>query len=418
MGVYSSVLAAEPAPTSEQPVSMQQYRTVVNVLRKTMERVDRLEKAKAGAGASTSGDGAVDLTALDSEPGKPPVATSQDRASMERGAIGSPRFKTYFDLNLLYRPGNSNPSDSGEFTFQNIHSYLFYEMMPDPGFQFAFDIRPDPKFYQMEFQTTQSLKLRAGKIWIPFDDTSPHNIFGGRVNVSTLSPNGKTFLPSVWAELGVGLNSTIADSSALKLVGDLYVVNGLGAGGTDPVTSTGEYPDFANASAVDQNRDKAVGGRLHALWGGTFGTGVSYYTGRWTAAARGSELPVSRRLRLLGIDSQLNLGATEFRVGLASMSVDLPTVDRLGNSKFGRGGNYVEMGHRFGENQSWKMLLRGGKIQLDDRAISQNDQAIVGATLLKRIKYVEVSLEHSRDIKKTPPRQEKSLTNLRLIVTL
>jgi hypothetical protein len=323
----------------------------------------------------------------------------------------APNWKVYFDLNLVNRPAAASP-----LTFANYHALLFYEILPSSDLQFSFDVNPSPRFYELDYQLTKRIQLRAGKIWIPFDDMSPHNIFGGRVNTSTLGVSSARFLPDIWSELGVGAKFSMIDESMLTLTGHLYAVNGLGSGGTDPVTTGGTYPQFSDSSSLstDNNRDKAFGGRIHTLIAKRLGIGASAYTARWNDDTSAS----ARRLSIVGADAQFKLtNVTEFRAGLATMTIGIDA-DSKGRSQFKRGGAYGEVGQKFGSENQWKALLRGGQVQLDDRVIDVTDQKIFGGTLLYKPSTIEFSAHHSRDVKRVVGKSAYSYSALRVIIAL
>ena len=150
----------------------------------------------------------VDLSTLDA-PSTPSSgsgsnfkpAISYSGAGVKPG--GEKIFKVFFDLALYSRPGVT------PLSFGNFHSYVFLDILPRENIQFSFDLasaRGSPSFYELDWQIAPWVQLRAGKIWIPFDDMSPHNLFGGRINVSTLAPpGGEPFLPSLWTDLGTDL---------------------------------------------------------------------------------------------------------------------------------------------------------------------------------------------------------------------
>ncbi len=403
----SAVVAAPVAPVGDvRPVTQEQFKSALRILKRTLDRVDSMDKK----GSSGSNDGSVDLNSIDSgsaDAGKAPVGAG---AKPTHGFSSvAPNFKVFFDLNLVNRPGVAGQ----EFAFTNYHSFLFFEILPNPDMQFSFDI-PFSKFYELDYQLTPKLQVRAGKIWIPFDDMAPHNIFGGRVSVSRLAPSSnQAFLPDVWADYGVGFKYQFMDTQALSVLGHAYIVNGFGGAGSDPAGGP-SYPQFTDVQGPsDNNRDKALGMRVHAVIAGKLGLGLSYYTQRWNSD---SEL-VAKKFTLFGIDGQLRLGAIEFRAGLASGQAEIP-VDINRNTSFRRGGLYGEVGYKFGKEQVWKLLGRGGTIQLDDRAISVTDQTIIGGTILRRFGTLELSFEHSRDIKSNPAKINTSYTNVRLVVAL
>lgn len=312
-------------------------------------------------------------------------------------------FKVYFDLNLVYRPGI--PAPASELTFDNYHAFLFFEGTPMPGIQFNFEV-VGLRFYELDWQITPNLQFRAGKIWIPFDDTTPHNIYGGRVNVSAINTGTAVFLPDLWTELGVGLKWNVLDVKNLNLVADAYIVNGMSDGGSDPVNTSGKYPSFSGNSTADNNLDKAVGGRIHGLFFNRHGLGLAAYSNRWT-----DQSDFAKRYLILGADYQFKMTSlTDLRLGIASMKVDLP------NDTMNRAGTYAEFAQYLSHSRAWRLILRGGTLQLDDRVIDKNDQRIVGATLTWRPNVIMFSIEHSRDIQKFSGKSNYSFTNLRMVV--
>ncbi len=402
------------APTVTQSVNREEFKRLVKILKQTMDRVEVVEKRNqilqqkinAGAGKSTpsvGADGAVDLNSMNSEAGRPPVGTASSAGSS--GGAVQPTFKTYFDLALIMQPGPNN------FSFDNFHQFLFFEIVPNPNLQFTFHIDPTPKYFELDYQLTKRVQIRAGRIWIPFDDLNPHTMFGGRINTSRIAL-GSTFLPDVWANLGIGVKITLIDSSFFSLLTHLYIVNGFRAGGTDPTTgvASNNYPNLSDTTTFpDNNRDKAIGGRAQAIiGGGHLNIGASFYTSRWS-----QESDDPARLIAVGLDAQIRFLSSELRAGLAGIISDLlPT----GTTGFTRGGAYVEYGQRFGRNQDWKFLLRGGMVQLDSRVVAATDQMLAGGTLLYKPGPVEFSMGYSRDFRQVATKANYDLFIARVIM--
>jgi hypothetical protein len=315
----------------------------------------------------------------------PNAPSSKDPA--HRGDQGvAPSFHVYFDFDLVDQPG------AQPLSFDNYHSFLFFEILPTPEISFTFDVEAQPKYYELDYQVTPKLQVRFGKIWIPFDDLSPHNIYGGRTNISRISP-GPAFLPDIWTEMGVGVKYQFVDTKNLNLVGNLYVTNGFGdANGKDPLGNNPDYPDFSDSqvTTIDNNSEKAIGGRMHALIGNRLGLGVSYYHDRWNPDGGQAE-----NVDMYGSDFSYQFGkGFELRAGFIVMKVTMITGD------FDRGGYYTELGKRFGKQDAWKILIREGQVQEDDRVIQKSDQKIIGATLLYQPNVLEYSIEYSQDIEK------------------
>jgi hypothetical protein len=418
--------AAHAAPADNRPVTQEQFRQLVKIFKNVVNRLDRVEKQvkdiESRPGGPSKKEEVIDLGASDAKVMSAPVEAASTRVGAHGGSLAMPTFKVYFDLDLIHRPGTGN----NVFTFTNFHTFLFFEIIPTPDIQFSFDMngQGSPNYYELDYQATPRLQLRFGKIWIPFDDLSPHNIFGGRTNVSRLRLAGDAFLPDLWAELGLGLKYQLIESKTISMTGWVYIVNGFGSGGTDPRQGGTNYPSFAGSAVgtLDNNRDKAIGGRIHTLLGRKWGFGFSFYSGRWNDETSS----VAQRVNIVGIDSQLRLRATEFRAGLASMAVGLPggpgepyeptpTNTNPGKS-FTRGGYYVEAGQKLGREQQWKLLGRFGFVQTDNRVLSAGDQQLVGGTLLWKPGLIEYSFEHSRDLLKRDDKISYSYSAFRIIM--
>ncbi|MGZ3650628.1 MAG: hypothetical protein ACXWSC_05520 [Bdellovibrionota bacterium] len=426
---------AETADTK--PVSAERFNRLVSIMKRMNDRIDELEgeaqiqkqagvsnpqgaatrgelerlrqkvasleaqlKAGAPAKGAAAAEGPVNLEDMDSGPAKAIAGLGNGNAQ--------PLLKIFFDLNLYSMPGGT--AQGSGFTFDNFHSFVLLDVNPDPDISFSTIIETTPHFYELDYKLSQRLTMRMGKIWIPFDDLNPHNIFGGMTNVSRIYV-GDPFLPDLFADLGIGLRMKFFDSSDFSLVGDAYVVNGFQSGGTDPVTAGSAYPNFGTLpTGADNNREKSYGGRAHALIGNVFGLGGSVYTGRWT-----NKDDASKSLLAIGVDSQIVLGGTSLRAGIASMNVKLPPTSP--NDSYSRGGSYAELGQKFGPSSQWQFLVRGGLLNLDDRVVDRNDKEVVGAKLIWKPNLLEYSIETSKDIKKLAAKANTSFTNLRVVAS-
>lgn len=429
--VFATLLnpAVTPAQGAEAPdnraVTQTQFKELVRIFKKVIGRMDSLEKKvktlenKGKEPPITSigseSEEVVDLENLGSgEIGKPPVDTPASSTTYKHSGGIRPGIKMFFDFLLYSRPGIA------DLTFDSFHTLLLVELTPTPEVQFSFDVNPSPRYFELDYMLTEKLQLRVGKIWIPFDDMAPHNVFGGRVNVSRLAL-GAAFLPDIWTDLGVGLKYQALDTRPLSLVSHLYVVNGFRSGGRDLLnTSTGPegYPSFSDLPIQpDNNRDKAFGGRVAATIYNRLSLGASAYTGRWS-----SQSSDSYRMNIFGGDAQLRLGNTEIRTGVATMAVKIPEYsyenadgDALTGDQYLRGGAYVELGQKFFDGKV-KILGRGGILQLDDRLIDVTDQTLVGGTILWKPSIIQFSLEHSRDLNRAVGKRNYSFTGARIVM--
>ncbi len=433
--VLALAVAEETASAVESPVTQTKFAKMIEIMKRMYQRIDEIEARMAsGSGKSANSGKNSDtqtelealrqrVAAMEAELGKggrsSPAKTKGDAVDLDQldssptqSAVkekAQPMFKVYFDLDFYSMPGGTTQGSG--LTFDNFHSLILLDFVPTEDIHFSVDVNPSPKFYELDYQISRPVMMRFGKIWIPFDDMSPHNLFGGRTDVSRIS-QGDAFLPDLFTDLGVGVQIKLADSPELKLVADAYVVNGFQSGGTDPVTPNSLYPKFGPELSLgpDNNRDKAFGGRLHTLLGNALGIGGSYYTDRWTNNA-----DPFRRLVMTGEDAQFYLGSTAFRAGAAQMTVQLPPTAT--QDSFKRGGTYAEISQKIGSEQHWKFLIRGGTLNLDDRIIDINDKQIGGVGLIFKPNLIEWSIEHSRDFKRLPIKGNYSFTNFRIIAS-
>ena len=356
-------------------------------------------------GKASIPDEAVDLSDLDTDsvtpPGKSGGSPPRGHDRGQKGMAGAPLFKVLFDLWLWARPGVT------QLSFDNFHSLMLVDFFPKPELQFSFEVSPAPRYYELTYRVSPGFSVRGGRIWIPFDQAHPHNLFGGYMNVSRLrQPGTEAFLPDVWTDLGLALQVQLADSRELALEGQLYVVNGFGAGGTDPLNEVSlRYPRFEPQGVADNNGDKAFGLRLHALISSVFGLGFSAYTCRYT-----DETDAGQRLSILGADASLNLsGGTLFRAGYVTFKAELPAPSTAPD--LGRSGMYAELTQRFAEK--WKLYGRIGQSQNDNRLTNIADVRFVGGGLIYDLGLVQFSIQHFRDINEVAGKRGTQWTALR-----
>lgn len=426
LAVVLSLFLINIAPAEAQrefrTVSRKKFNKVVKILLDTVKRTkqleeqvitmqDKLRKAKGqGVGQSQSpgfevpsgDDSVVDLSSLNDDPSVSSSATDHG---------GGLHFNLYFDFWIKSQPGSNSAQGSG-FTFDNIHNFFLVEVSPTPDIQFSAEINPNPRYFELDYQVTRWLQVRLGKIWIPFDQMSPHNLFGGRTNATDLRVNGEaTFLPDIWADLGIGLKFNLWERQNLTIIGHFYVVNGFGSGGTDPIGQTTIYPSFGESQVRidDNNRAKSLGGRLHSLIYRTVGVGFSLYHGRYSD---NDQEPLA--VTLYGLDTQLYFNRLEFRFGYTNGTVKIPSTT-VGGDTYNRPAYYAEASYKLGEKRHWKLVALTGGINNDNRVTDVNDQTIVGGKILYRPNNIEWGMQYSRDLKELAAKGNNSLFAVRVV---
>ncbi len=361
---------------------------------------DRSAKGSDMSVSSASGDGAVDLNALNTSPA--PTSAGGGGAPSE-GANG-PQFKAYFDVLLTNRPGIS------PLTFDNYHTFFLVDFIPKPGIQFSFELSPTPRFFQLDYDITDRFGFYVGRIMVPFDDMNPHNRFGGYINNSkTAQPGAPAFLPDIWADLGVGIRYKLLDLSNLTVLTHLYLVNGFQEGGNDPVTVGSPYPNFGALPAPDNNADKTLGVRFQTDFFQMVSFIFSFQTGNYANAGRPSS-----RMTVLGAGARIRPNSTtQIRVGYVYFTVDLPLGSAL--SSFQRGGLYGEFRQKFG---SFYAAVEAGVLQTDDRVSDGGDQTMVGGRLGYQTAMFDLSLQYRHDMKDSAAKINRDFTALRFAISL
>lgn len=321
------------------PVTEEELKSWTDWVKKSIYTLDQREKRieqkeAAAGGVSGKGEQAIDLSSAD--------ASAMAGAAPAAADSKAPRLETYFDFALVNQPGTYD-----SLAFDNYHSFVFFDITPAPNLSFSFNLlgpNTFPIYYELDYQYSKRLTLRAGKIFIPFDDLSihsPHNIFGGREGLAQLMPsgttdgvsgnNGGTFLPSLWTELGIGLKYMLIDTSALQLESHFTISNGFPPSGQDPVTldiGPNFSPGFTPAPTSEGSgsgtarRNKSYDFRVHALFANRFGIGASMYTGQWNNDQGSAVGPGHLFLTMTGMDGQIYFAkGVELRGGFALMNV-------------------------------------------------------------------------------------------------
>lgn len=389
--VYRPSTAPRPAPTSA-PVA-----------------------APPSTAAPAASGGAIDLSTLNAEPPPstvtPPGALSTSSATAYGGrAAVVPNFRFYFDFWLISRPGVT------DLSFQNVHSISMVEISPKPNLTFGFELRPDPRYYEIAIQLNRRAKVKLGRIWVPFDDMNPHNNFGGRVNTQQLISGDTLFLPNIWTDLGVSFEYKILETSKIDFGAVLYVLNGFKSTTSGPRTGDTLYPSFTDAGTggfteKDNNKDKAIGARAQLGLGTMFSFGASGYMQRYTA-----DDETDLGMLLFGLDARAKINRFEFRAGYLAGTFDVLNSDVVMSAK--KGGAYGEAWYRWGRSEQWRFVARAGVLQPDNRVITVNDQMAAGVGIFYRPDFIQYSIEHSRDLKSDVPRVNDQITWARVAISL
>jgi hypothetical protein len=190
----------------------------------------------------------------------------------------------------------------------------------------------------IDFSFSPSLVVRAGIILPPLgafnvNHDSPRWNFVDRPIVST------EIIPSTLSEVGFGIHGRLAPP-VVGLTYDLYLTNGL----TDGVIAneagrarlaSGKSEE---AFAEDNNGSPAVSGRIAAQHPRFGEVGASFYTGFYNSyQIEGEQVDAKRRVTLVALDAQSQLGPIELRGELAATRIDIPDdlAELYGSSQLG-----------------------------------------------------------------------------------
>lgn len=321
------------------------------------------------------------------------------------GTSAEPHFSTLFDLLLAYRPG---PGREG-LSFLNFHPLLFFDIHPLKPLHFSFEVNfnnpssPSSRYYELDYQPNRTVLIRVGRIWIPFDEMSPHNLFGGLVNTSRLAFGNTPYLPDIWADLGAAVRLSPVHTKQLEIDTHLYVVNGFNStGGTSPL------PNFSQNLGSDNNDNKSIGARVHFLIGQRVGLGASFYTGRWS-----NQQDEVAPLTIFGGDAQLLFSSTEFHAGLSLMNVSYAS-----GASFQRSAYYLEGQQKFGAAQEFRAVVRLGNQDTNSTVVDDSDNTVLGGGLRWKPNFIGLALEHYQDLKEVPGKTAYGITFLRMSIQL
>jgi len=190
----------------------------------------------------------------------------------------------------------------------------------------------------LDFSFSPSLVVRAGIILPPLgafnvNHDSPRWNFVDRPIVST------EIIPSTLSEVGFGIHGRLAPP-VVGLTYDLYVTNGLADGviANDAGRTRLASGKSEEAFAEDNNGSPAVSGRIAAQHPRFGELGASFYTALFNSyQVEGEQVDAKRRVTLLALDAQSQLGPVELRGELAAVRVDVPDdlVELYGSSQLG-----------------------------------------------------------------------------------
>lgn len=281
----------------------------------------------------------------------------EDKAMLAAaGAGGESPFgiKLFVDLLVDHSIGED------KFEFRPNHTYVFVQASVYDDLQFMIHASDDPIFWELSYNLTGSITLRAGKLLVPFGTNNFHHIIGGRVDEFS------RYLPETWGDYGLSITHLIVDEELFNLEYTLYGVNGF---------SGVDEPNIADGSASDNNWFKGLGTRIKTTFFRKVILTTSVYYDRWDAKnkygalfyAVGLELspgliplPVLEHMRLRGewARGEIELAERNYQRGITEFA-------------FARTGYYFEA--QFGILQNLAFRVRTGRINPDNTVTDDED---------------------------------------------
>jgi len=190
----------------------------------------------------------------------------------------------------------------------------------------------------VDLRFTPSFVVRAGIILPPIgafnvNHDSPRWNFVDRPIVST------EIIPATLSEVGFGVNGRLAPPG-FGLTYDLYATNGLGDGVILNPSGRTRLADGKREEqfAEDNNGSPAVSGRFAAQQERLGELGLSFYTGYYNSfSVEGEDVDARRRVTLVALDAQTQLGPLALRGEMATAAINVPQDLRelFGHRQFG-----------------------------------------------------------------------------------
>ncbi len=205
---------------------------------------------------SADEESAVDFAAEETESDRQSQRIIAAAGGQPAEAGGGTGFKLFVDLLAEY------PVGQRRFEFRPNHFYVLLQARVKDDLALTLHISEAPVFYELTWNLTARLALKAGKLLVPFGTNEFHHLIGGRVDELS------SFLPETWGDFGLGLTHVAYDGDNVAVEYAFYLVNGF-EGQDEPVISTGD--------PADNNLAKGIGTRVKVeLLGHVVVTGSAY----------------------------------------------------------------------------------------------------------------------------------------------
>ncbi|MEZ4700409.1 MAG: hypothetical protein R2834_08770 [Rhodothermales bacterium] len=284
----------------------------------------------------------------------PPAATSLG------GWLDMVNISGRFDINFEIQ----NPmkdEDLQQKQIRNYHKFLFLKVTPTDKITLDAEVL-DLSYYEIKYDLTSRLNLRAGKIWVPFGATPFHHFYGARQG----DPFTGLLLPNVWSEYGGNLEGRIFSGDNMSLGGDLYAIRGFDNQLGQVINFTSGGSD--NVFAYGARAHLTLGSRIQA-WGSVMYNEFGVDDAEGQLLLWGGDLLLDYGLLDLPILRDLRLRAAFARAEVQDKVLVDP--DNNGDSWYFRYGDYAELTYR-GLPVVTPRVRYGTIIDFDD-AVTNND---------------------------------------------
>ena len=290
-------------------------------------------------------------------------------------------------LTKLDSASNDILSNKNFFTFAQDHVQVMASVKYKDKVTVSADL--DKNFFEIGYAFTPDIRVKFGKIFVPFGEFDFHHIYGGMVDQNS------AFLPKFWCDYGLALSFPVLDFSRATV----YAVNGFPENKFLPVFQT---------SPNDNNLSKSVGAyyRIDPL---------SWLT--WSFSAYydifSDKDYYTDFVLFYGSDISLRWQKFEAKAGFIIGEVRSPdayfNTGLIFDDTYIRYAYYLEGDYRFLDD--WKLRVRFGEMCPNSIVSNQNNQYDLNAGVVWSVKPFEITAAYYVNWQKYHNQPGKPLVN-------
>ena len=211
---------------------------------------------------------------------------------------------------------------------------------------------------RLDFLVRPELNFRAGGLLVPFNQLNI--LHDGPLRELTDRPLvDRIIVPTTWTEPGAGVYGSVRLGPRLSMNYETYLVNGLGPG----ISEAKGLREARRGGLKDNNRNKALVGRLGVVPGRGLELGVSGYEGKWDDDNQLS-------LSMLGLDLAYRRGPLKVLGEWARVRVERDAAAIAEGVPAELAGYYLEASYRLGR---WAPVVHFSRMDPDRNQVSRYD---------------------------------------------